>query len=521
LLAAAEASWQAGDADRTVELVDEAERLHASAATGVRGLALRGEVATHCGAPGRAHGFLLAAADTVLATDPSLAVLLVADAVTAGFLQGSAATTLAAGRRLEELLRAAACAVTPVTPVSPVALAVGRLAAGVARVFGGLPGIDLIRDGATALDGMVAGDRASVRPAWLMFGPLFLRESGTVRGLVRAALDETRARSQISTLPMLLFLLARDGATTDRWSGAEADYSEAVVLSRETGHTTQLAVSLAGLSWLQARQGRAEQCRDHAAQTLELCGRHAVDLARVWAELALGELALSLGEVAEAADRLARLDTFLDDIDLRDPDLSPVPDLVEALLRRGDVDQARVLTAGYRDAALAKGLPWSMARAERLRGLLADPSQADECFEAALALHAQTLDVFEEARTRLAYGACLRRGRRRVDARTQLRTALATFDRLGADRWADTAAAELAATGETVSRPAAAAGATLTPRETQVALLLAEGRTTRQTAAALFLSPKTVEYHLRHVYTKLGIGSRAELVTALRGSSGG
>ncbi len=506
LLSAAEACWQAGDPERTVDLVEEAIRLDPTPATGARGLALRGEVAAHCGAPGEAQRLLLAAADAVAPTDPSHAALLVAEAVSAGFFHGSAAAALAAGQRLEALAH---------RDLSPVARAIGTLATGMARVLAGLPGIDRIRDGAALLDAATPDERASVRPAWLMFGPLFLRESGSVRGLVRTALDEGRERSAISTLPMLLFTLARDGATTEHWSGAEADYAEAIALSREIGHTTELAVSLAGLSWLEARRGRVAQCREHAAQTLELCARHPVDIARVWAELALGELALSLGDVVEAVEVLTRLDGSLREIDLRDPDLSPAPDLAEALLRRGDVTEARHLVARFHTAAEAKGLPWAMARAERLRGLVAHPSELDDRFAAALALHAQTLDVFEEARTRLAYGACLRRVRRRADARGELRAALGSFERLGAVRWADTAAAELEATGESVARAGASPSGALTPRETQIALLLAEGRTTRQAAAALFLSPKTVEYHLRHVYTKLGIASRAELVATL------
>ena len=140
---------------------------------------------------------------------------------------------------------------------------------------------------------------------------------------------------------------------------------------------------------------------------------------------------------------------------------------------------------------------------------------ADGCFESALQFHGATLDRFETARTRLAYGEWLRRAARRVDARSQLRAALDDFEELGAARWAERAAVELAATGETVRRRDADPRILLTPQELQVSLLLVEGRTTRETAAALFLSPKTVEYHLRKVYTKLGIGSRPELADVL------
>jgi DNA-binding CsgD family transcriptional regulator len=181
------------------------------------------------------------------------------------------------------------------------------------------------------------------------------------------------------------------------------------------------------------------------------------------------------------------------------------------LVRLGRREEALPVARRYRAEAAAKGQPWAMGRAERTMGVLGD--DFDPHFEASLAHHARTLDDFETARTRLAYGARLRRARRRVDARPHLHAALETFENLRATRWADLAAIELRATGETIERRAA--GETLTPQELQVSLLLAEGRTTREVAAALFLSPKTVEYHLRKVYTKLGIRSRAELAGRL------
>ena len=141
--------------------------------------------------------------------------------------------------------------------------------------------------------------------------------------------------------------------------------------------------------------------------------------------------------------------------------------------------------------------------------------QAAARFEQAIALHEQTRDVFELARTRLAYGERLRRARNRVLAREQLRAAADAFEDLDARPWADRARAELAATGETLRRRDSSTLEELTPQELQIALLLTSGKTTRETAAALFLSPKTVEYHLRHVYQKLDIHSREELATSL------
>ncbi len=122
----------------------------------------------------------------------------------------------------------------------------------------------------------------------------------------------------------------------------------------------------------------------------------------------------------------------------------------------------------------------------------------------------------------MAYGARLRRARRRVDARVPPRGRRGgPFDALGARRRSDIVAAELEATGLPTPAPATSGPVLgLTPRELQIAQLLVEGRTTREAAAALFLSPKTVEYHLRHVYTKLDISSRAELARRLPGVAG-
>jgi DNA-binding CsgD family transcriptional regulator len=516
LLQAGRAAWRAGDGDWAISLVHAALALGTSASARATGLDLEGDIAARRGAPARAHRLFLAAAQEVVDTDPSHAVMLLAEAVSAGYFQGDAAATLAAADRAERLLAG---------DLTPTAAAVGTLAVGMAHVLAGRSGTELIRTGVRMLDAAAAGtdvgdtddtdDADAVRPAWLMFGPLYLRES-TGRSLVRAALDQGRARSAVSTLPTLLFTIARDGAATQDWADAEAAYGEAIALSRELGYVTDLAMSLAGLSWLEARSGRDEACRAHAAETLQLCTEHPVNTARVWAYFALGELALARGDIPEAVSTLTRLTEYLTEIDLRDPDLSPAPELAEALLRCGDTEQASRLAAGYDTAASGKALPWAQARAARLRGLLGGTDDLDRHFEAALALHARTPDVFEQARTLLAYGSRLRRARRRADARAPLRTALSTFDRLGARPWADAAAAELEATGETAPRVGADDLERLTARELQIALLLAEGRTTRETAAALFLSPKTVEYHLRHVYTKLDITSRTQLVTRLR-----
>jgi len=236
----------------------------------------------------------------------------------------------------------------------------------------------------------------------------------------------------------------------------------------------------------------------------------------IWTIQALGDLELGLGRPAEAAEHHEEQLATMSSLGIADVDLSPGPELVESYLRLGRTDAAGAAAAEYLAAAEAKGQPWALARAGRCQGMLADEFESH--FDEALRLHGLTPDVFEAARTQLAYGARLRRSRQRVRAREELRAALETFERLGAEAWFEQARAELAATGETARRRDVSTLGELTPQELQIARLLAEGRTTREAAAAVFLSPKTVEYHLRNVYRKLGIHSREELTATLRGA---
>ena len=153
-------------------------------------------------------------------------------------------------------------------------------------------------------------------------------------------------------------------------------------------------------------------------------------------------------------------------------------------------------------------MPSTDALVERCHALLDADGEPERHYLAALKLH----DVsFEQARTQLLYGAWLRRCRRKAEARTQLRAAVDYLDRIDATPWAEQARAELSATGATTPRPGRADLPRLTPQELQVARLAARGLSNRDIAAQLFLSPRTVGYHLYKAYPKLGITSRSQL----------
>jgi len=192
-----------------------------------------------------------------------------------------------------------------------------------------------------------------------------------------------------------------------------------------------------------------------------------------------------------------------------------VPELVEIYLRLGRSPEAAKIAGEFTRAADIKGQPWALARAARCRGLLAAEGESDPAFEAALALHGQTADAFETARTHLAYGARLRRERQRVRAREQLRAAVDVFDHLGADPWSEMARLELAATGATARRRDVTTLNDLTPQELQIAQLAADGLTNHEIGQKLYLSHRTIGSHLYRLFPKLDITSRAQLASRL------
>jgi DNA-binding CsgD family transcriptional regulator len=448
---------------------------------------------------------LIDAAD--LATDPDQETILLADAVHANFYLADAPTAAGLAQRLTEL----APAVT-----DDRAQALGLVAIGTARILAGQPGgAEELRAAVPLLRSTPALYEDQHRLSRVMQVPLYLRDAAGGGRALWELVEAVRGRAGVGALPAVLWHVARDQAATSAWAQAEANYTAAVRLAEETGQTTERMMALAGLAWLESRQGREQDCRRHAQDVLgDPVGTH-LRMAEAWVRYALGDLELSLGAAGRAVLELRELVELLRLHELADADLVPAAELVDALLRLGEAPEAERVAAAYENAARAKGQPWALARAARARGLLAPEESAPRWFESALEAHADTLDRFETARTRLAYGERLRRAARRVDARTQLRTALDDFEELGARLWAERAAVELAATGETVRRRDADPRSSLTPQELQVSLLLVDGHTTREAAAALYLSPKTVEYHLRKVYTKLGIGSRAELAELL------
>jgi DNA-binding CsgD family transcriptional regulator len=507
----AQTGWLAGFTDRAITLLDEARASTSDPATLVEIDGLAGHIATRCGPVMRGHAILTAAAGRA---DPERAVAMFAEAAFACYYAGDPVQMLATAAQARAALRGCP---------SPRSRFLVAMSAGMAAILGAdaADGAKTVHEAVTLAESSAdLRDDLQLLP-WLALGPIFLRQTAGGRPLLEHALRTARARAAVGALPFVLNLIARDQAATDRWVAAAATYQEAIELARESGQHAELTFGLAGLAWLQARRGRGDECRACAAEALSLGQQLGMGIYEIWATAALGELELGLGNAARAAEHFEHQQQLLRDRAITDADLSPAAELTDVYIRLGLAKDARRVATEYMAAASAKGQPWPLARALRCQGMLAADAAFIDDFEQAIRLHEQTPDAFEAARTRLAYGERLRRARSRVLAREQLRAAAEVFEQLDARPWAERALAELAATGETRRHRDPSTIEELTSQELQIALLLAAGKTTRETAAALFLSPKTVEYHLRHVYQKLGIHSREELEQAVSAQAPG
>jgi len=254
-----------------------------------------------------------------------------------------------------------------------------------------------------------------------------------------------------------------------------------------------------------AARGQIDECRELAETTLNRALAHGLAVAADDVRLGIAELELSLARGAAARDMIEAVSHPL----FR---LRAVPMLVEASLLSGDPEPGRAALAALPALSEQGHDPRLLGVLARTRALLAPSRQlADGMFREALSHLRRHAPPFERARTELAYGEFLRRAQRRTEARAQLRDALATFEGLNTPLWAERARAELEATGITARKRDPSTRDTLTPQELRIAKLVGGGASNRQVAAQLFLSPKTVEYHLRKVFLKLGVSSRVEL----------
>jgi ATP/maltotriose-dependent transcriptional regulator MalT len=341
---------------------------------------------------------------------------------------------------------------------------------------------------------------------------LYLLDETAARKYFARAVEDARAQGAISTLAYALLMLAWAEVLEGRIAQAAADATEGVRLARDTGQENGACFGVAALAWTAGVRGRDEECRAHAAEALELAQERGLAVQGSLAIWALAELELGAGHAAEALpyfERLARPEPGR--IHASFAGLT-IQGLVESATRAGALEDAPIAMEAFEHWIRSVDSRSRLPLVARCHALLApDDETAFGHFDEALNFHDETSRPFETSRTRLLYGERLRRTRQRRAARGHLRQALEVFEQLSLEGWAERARAELRASGETARKRDPSTVDQLTPQELQIARLVAGGATNKEAAAQLFLSPRTIDFHLRNVYSKLGIASRHEL----------
>jgi DNA-binding NarL/FixJ family response regulator len=335
---------------------------------------------------------------------------------------------------------------------------------------------------------------------------LHLGDTRATEHYFQRVITQARGSGAVMVVLHTLSLAALSDIPNGRWSTAVAQQSEAVELGLETGQPALAAMPRAALLLLAALRGD-DAYEAHLVELERTLEGHSSGVGDVVVH-DLTRWARGLHAAPRWPTAFHHLAQVVHPIVQRTAGL----DRVEAAVHADQQETARLWIEDLEEFADATGQRWAAAMAAHGRAVLSVAGDdADSHFEQALALHADSVRPFDRARTELAYGEHLRRTRRRVAAREHLRAALETFEDLRADRWVARAAQELRASGETARKRDDGAGVELTPTELQVAQLVQGGMSNREVAAQLFVSPRTVDFHLRNVFAKTGVTSRLEL----------
>jgi DNA-binding CsgD family transcriptional regulator len=507
LFEAAQAAALAGQATWMNDLLDAGLAADPDPALRARMQNLRGRVAIFSASPLRAGHLLLAEADRVQGTDAALAAEMRVEAAGAIGLSG----------RAQEALTVAIDAHLRAQGFGDDLAARAGLLLGLERILAGDPHRD--RPLFEASLARLVGRPSSADSALdlLFYQSAAVQALSWVGELDRAArlIAELNDWARDALLPGLLSFVLGTSSEIElrrgRLASAHAAAAESVQLAADTGAGTQQGFALARLGNAAAAMGLDEECRTSVAHAFAVSQEADMWSVPIGGHAALGLLALGAGDPGEAARALGQAEHIAGRCGVGHPGVGAYAgDRVEALARAGrrpDAEQA--LARLEAQARISQGT-WELGVTARCHGLLAPPAAADGHFTQALAL-LEPVNAFEAARTRLRWGESLRRRRQRGQARRLLDQALETFARLGAVTWARQTEIELEASGAAVHRTIPTPASQLTPREFQICALVAQGATNPEIAVKLFLSRKTIEAHLGHIFAKLGVRSRTDL----------
>jgi DNA-binding CsgD family transcriptional regulator len=497
LVLAAQTSLAAGRSDAALRLVEQARPLVAQSPLAVELDVVCGAVWFRKGSPAETFSVMRSAATALAETNPERALELVGLMVLASAQGGWVATGVTGALEVLELIEVEGAHREFIESLLRGAVAVvnDEAANAALRFAAALKWAErLARDPAvTTLAGLVGLWTADFQGARDRFARLVAdyRAAGLITELAGA-------------LPMLVIGELCIGRIGPGFESAAEGRELARELSYENDEISYLALQ----SWMAALLGDEQECRQLAAEVSRRGLASGVGWTVNETHLALGLLELGLGDPRAALEHLEQLDPS----PLPPTKLLATPELIDAALRTGQPERATEALEVFIRWAPVSRTPFVDGLVARCQALLAsDPDEADELFTEALRHHDHRVTAFERARTQLAYGEWLRRDRRRVQARVELRAALDAFEGLGATLWAERARGELRATGETARKRDVSTLDALTPQELRVARLVAGGATNNEVAAQLFLSRRTVEYHLAKVFVKVGVASRAQL----------
>jgi DNA-binding NarL/FixJ family response regulator len=498
-LAAAQAKSQAGAFDDALGLLETAES--GAAVDGLlraRSHLLRGQIAFAARRGSDAAPLLLAAARELEAVDPGLARATYLEALSAAIFAGR----LAHGGDVVEISEAALAGPPPPETPQPSDLLLQGLA--VRFTEGYAAGTPLLKE---ALAGFQRATDLSPNDArWLWFASLialYMWDDHAWTVLFTRQLELAR---RMGALPALVFALGT-GTTVYAFFG---ELRTAAVLEEEhraVCEATGIATNPVPRLGLASLRGREAEFVELIRTTVREAEDRGEGIALTTAEFLNGGLYNGLGRYEAALTAVLPAERFCTE----GTAIWTLTELIEAAVRCGQPDRARRALQRVQETTRAAGTDWALGIEARLRALLSDGDDADELYKEAIRRLARSRVRVQLARTHLLYGEWLRRQRRRLAAREQLRTAHELFTDFGVEAFAERARLELEATGERARKRTADTLDHLTPQETQIARLAAQGETNREIAARLFISASTVEYHLRKAFRKLDVKSRVQL----------
>lgn len=501
LIAAADAAWLAGQAARSRLLVDRIEPVAVDPFSRGRVLRLRARAASRSGDVDEAHRLFVAAAG-LLRDRPGEALELLAEAVEAAAYTGDLA-------RLAEISRIAADLPVGASDrerflaawleVSDVGMR-GRVATNTAALRAALDLADGLDD-----------PRLTV---WAGIAALNLGDPGGMHLRYLQALELARAAGAAGSLPYVLEHSSLSLAFVGNFAASRSGAEEGLRLARESEQQRSAGQLLAILAFVAATKGNEAECLRLAEEARQISVPLGIGLTTALVSWALSRLDLGLGRYDQAFDRLTGLAAAKPGTGHPVVVLWSTPDLVESAARARRTAEVEATVARVVDRASDGSEQGPAAIAAWCRGMVGGSGAAEN-----LSAAAETLEhlgfPLGAARARLSLGELLRRERKPRAARDHLRAARDAFHELGAGVWTERATAELRASGDSSQAPEVNGFDSLTPQELQIVRMVGRGASNRDIAAQLFLSPRTVEYHLYKAYPKLGISSRTQLISRL------